>query len=105
MPTLPVAQLLVQATSMGLEPPAWSPYAVGAALGQGNWDALAVIAGLLAGSYLFAECSGWIRRHPRRRGDLGEISIARIFRLGESTTVVVLAVVLVSFLVILELQT
>lgn len=76
-----------------------------AALGQANWDALAVIAGLLAGSYLFAECSGWIQRHPRRRGDLGEISMAKVFRLGEGTTVVVLAVLLVSFLVFLESRT
>jgi hypothetical protein len=57
------------------------------------------------GFHLPSECSDWIQRHPWRGGEFGEISIARIFRLGESTTVVVLAVVLVSFLVFLELQT
>jgi uncharacterized membrane protein YedE/YeeE len=76
-----------------------------AALGQGNWDALAVVAGLLAGSHLFAECSGWLGRHPRRRGDRGELSVARLIRRDEGTTVALLAVVLVSLLVIIEIRT
>jgi len=51
-----------------------------AALGQGNLDALAVIAGMLAGSYLFAEMSAWIGRTLHRFGDRGELTLPQLLR-------------------------
>lgn len=94
---------LVFGVGFGLS--AYCPGTCLAALGQGNWDALAVIAGLFAGSHLFAECSGWIARHPKHRGDRGKLSLARLLRLGEGTTVALVAVILIFLLVFLEIQT
>jgi uncharacterized membrane protein YedE/YeeE len=44
-----------------------------AALGQGNWDVLAGIVGLLLGSYLFAELSGLLGKTINKWGDRGEL--------------------------------
>jgi len=46
-----------------------------AALGQGNLDAVAGIAGLLVGSYLFAELSGKLGKNVLARGDRGCIQL------------------------------
>ena len=43
-----------------------------AALGEGNWDAIFGMAGLIAGSYLFAEASGWIKNTVDKWGNLGK---------------------------------
>jgi hypothetical protein len=58
---------------------AYCPGTSAAALGQGNFDALAVVLGLMAGSYVFAEASGWIGRTVDRWGDRGELTLARLF--------------------------
>jgi hypothetical protein len=50
-----------------------------AALGQGNWDALAGIVGLMTGSYLFAEASGWLEpvsKPPQDDHEASELSEA-----------------------------
>jgi uncharacterized protein len=44
-----------------------------AALGQANWDALFVITGLIAGSYLYAIASARISRTVNRWGDRGQL--------------------------------
>lgn len=75
------------------------------ALGQGNWDALAVAAGLLAGSYLFAECSGFLDRTVKRWGDKGKQTLPGRFGLGEPAAVAVTAALLVMLLVVLEALT
>jgi uncharacterized membrane protein YedE/YeeE len=46
-----------------------------AALGQGNWDAIAGIAGLMIGSYLFAEASGWLDKTLMKIGDRGKLML------------------------------
>jgi uncharacterized membrane protein YedE/YeeE len=46
-----------------------------AALGQGNYDAIAVIVGMMAGSYLFAETSGWLGRTVNKWGDRGKLRL------------------------------
>ena len=48
---------------------AYCPGTSAAALGQGNYDALAVGLGLMVGSYVFAEASGWIARTVNHWGD------------------------------------
>ena len=47
---------------------AYCPGTGAAALGQGSWDVLFGIAGLIAGSYLFAEMSAWLERTVGRWG-------------------------------------
>ena len=49
-----------------------------AALGQGNWDAIAGIAGLMLGSYLFAEASGWLDKTLLKVGDRGKLMLPEL---------------------------
>jgi uncharacterized protein len=46
-----------------------------AALGQMNWDALFMVAGMMLGSYLFAEASDWLSRTVDKVGDRGKITV------------------------------
>lgn len=73
---------------------AYCPGTSAAALGQGNYDALAVMAGMLAGSWIFAETSGWTARHLEPIGDRGTLTIDRALGLPRGPTVVVAAIVL-----------
>ena len=50
-----------------------------AALGQGNWDAIAGITGLMVGSYLFAEASGWLGKTLMKVGDRGKLMLPEVF--------------------------
>lgn len=52
-----------------------------AALGQGNWDAIAGVLGLMAGSYLFAECSGWLENTVVKWGDRGKLTLPELVRM------------------------
>ena len=52
-----------------------------AALGQGNWDAIAGVLGLMAGSYLFAECSGWLGKTFLTWGDRGKLMLPDLVRM------------------------
>ena len=52
-----------------------------AALGQGNWDAILVAAGLVVGSYLFAGASGYLSRTIGNWGDYGNITMADVTHL------------------------
>ena len=49
-----------------------------AALGQGNWDAISGIAGLMLGSYLFAEASGWLDKTLMKVGDRGKLMLPEV---------------------------
>lgn len=78
---------------------AYCPGTGAAALGQGNFDALGMLVGMLAGSYLYAEASGAIGRHLNKIGDRGKITL-HDWLPGNPTAVVVgsavvLAIVLV----------
>ena len=59
---------------------AYCPGTSAAALGQGNFDAAAVMLGMMAGSYAFAEASAWIGRTVSRWGDRGELTWAVVRR-------------------------
>ncbi len=50
-----------------------------AALGQGNWDAIAGVIGLMAGSYLFAECSARLGKTVMKWGDRGKLMLPEVF--------------------------
>jgi len=55
-----------------------------AALGQGNYDAIAGVLGLAAGSYLFAETSGYLSRTIQQIGERGKLMLPELvgMRLG-----------------------
>lgn len=74
---------------------AYCPGTGAAALGQGNFDAIAVLLGLMAGSYVFAEASGWLARTVNRWGDRGVLTFDRVLNVKPRVLVPVVATVLV----------
>jgi uncharacterized membrane protein YedE/YeeE len=73
---------------------AYCPGTGAAALGQGNFDAIAVLLGLMAGSYVFAEASAWLARTVNRWGDRGVLTLDRVLNLKPRVLVPVVATVL-----------
>ncbi len=57
---------------------AYCPGTGAVALGQGNFDALAVLLGMMAGSYVFAEASGWIAGTIECWGARGKLTLPRL---------------------------
>lgn len=49
-----------------------------AALGQGNWDAIPGVIGLIAGAYLFAELSSWLGKTVMTWGDRGKLMLPEV---------------------------
>jgi len=80
----------------------YCPGTAAAALGQGNWDALFGMAGLIAGSWMFAELSGWTKRTIETWGDLGKVLLFDLLHVPRSMFVIGLAVALTTLLVLLE---
>ena len=66
-----------------------------AALGQGNWDAIAGVLGLMAGSYLFAECSGWLGNTVVKWGDRGKLMLPELVRMSLWTFLLIWVPVLI----------
>lgn len=64
------------------------------ALGQGNWDALAVAAGLIAGSWFFAEMSVTLERGIGKWCDFGNKTLPELLHVPRGTFVVVFALAL-----------
>ena len=73
-----------------------------AALGQGSWDALFGMAGLVVGSWLYAELSGTLKTTVEKWGDLGKLTLAEVLHIPRGALVVVLALVLIGALFVLE---
>lgn len=78
----------------------YCPGTAAAALGQGNWDALFGMTGLIIGSYLYAETSGWLK--TRRWGDFGKITIPDMIRVPRLPFALGFAAFLTFCLVVLE---
>lgn len=76
-----------------------------AALGQGNFDALAGILGLMGGSYLYAEASGLLGRTVMRWGDRGQLMLPEVVRVSPAVFILVFAPLLVAVLVVVERMT
>ena len=76
-----------------------------AAVGQGNFDALAGVLGLMAGSYLYAESSGLLGKTLLKWGDRGKLMLPELVRVSVATFVLILAPLLVLALVALEQAT
>lgn len=60
-----------------------------AALGQGNWDAVAAIIGLLVGSYIFAEVSGGLKKTVMKWGDRGKVMLPELVKVSLLTFLMV----------------
>lgn len=82
---------------------AYCPGTGAAALGQGNFDALPMMLGMVAGSYLFAEASGWIGRNLDPIGHRGKLTLHDWIPFGRSTVVIGCAVLLSFVLVVVEI--
>jgi hypothetical protein len=79
---------------IGFAMSAYCPGTSAAALGQGNYDALAVILGMIAGSWVFAETSGWTARYVDPLGDRGKLTFTDLFGHHRGATVTALAIIL-----------
>jgi len=73
-----------------------------AALGQGNWDAIAGVVGLMTGSYLFAEASGWLGKTLMKIGDRGKLMLPEVVGLRLSTFLIVFVPLLIVALVAVD---
>ncbi len=78
---------------------AYCPGTSATAMGQGNYDAIAVILGLMAGSYVFAEASGWIARTINTWGNRGELTLDQLLNMRRAVFIPVMVAVLVLVLV------
>jgi uncharacterized membrane protein YedE/YeeE len=85
-PTRYVANILGGLTfGVGFGLLGYCPGTGAAALGQGNLDAIAGVAGLMAGSYLFAEASGWLAKTLLKVGDRGKLMLPELVGMRLST--------------------
>lgn len=82
---------------------AYCPGTGAAALGQGNFDAISMMVGMFAGSYIFAEASGWIARHIDPIGDRGKITLPDVLRLNRTLVVLGTVTLICGFLVAIEM--
>jgi hypothetical protein len=80
----------------------YCPGTAAAALGQGSWDVIFSMAGLVGGSWLYAELSGGLKQTVEKWGDLGKLTLPEVLRLPRSACVVALALVLIGILLLIE---
>ena len=80
----------------------YCPGTAAAALGQGSWDALFGMAGLVAGSWIFAELSGWIKGTIEKWGDLGKVLLPDLLPVPRGVFVVGFALTLTAILMLLR---
>ncbi|MBM4073463.1 MAG: YeeE/YedE family protein [Planctomycetes bacterium] len=81
---------------------AYCPGTGAAALGQGNYDALAGIAGLMLGSFLFAEVSGGLGKSLMTIGDRGKLMLPEVVGLRLPTFLMIFIPLLIAALAALE---
>ena len=83
----------------------YCPGTAAAAVGQGSWDALFGMVGLVAGSWLYAEMSSTLKKTIEKRGNLGKLTFYDVLPLPKGAVVVSVAILLTGFLVVLETVT
>jgi len=84
---------------------AYCPGTGAAALGQGNFDAIAMIVGMISGSYGCALASNWIRRNVDPIGDKGKLTLYDLVPLHPTVVTVISAVALAGVLFAIEAYT
>jgi uncharacterized protein len=80
----------------------YCPGTAAAAVGQGSWDALFGMVGLVAGSWIYAEMSGTIKKTIEQWGDLGKQTLSDVIRVPRGAMVVAVAVMLAGLLAAIE---
>lgn len=80
----------------------YCPGTAAAALGQGSWDALFGMVGLVAGSWIFAEFSAALKKTAEKWGDLGKVLLPDVLHVPRGVFVVIFAVLLTVGLFALE---
>lgn len=78
------------------------PGTAAVALVQGSWDALFGLAGLIAGSWMFAELSAWTKRTVESWGDFGKVMLPDLLSVPRGLFVVCFAAALTALLVVLQ---
>jgi uncharacterized protein len=73
-----------------------------AALGQGNYDAIAGILGLMAGSYLFAETSGFVGSTIQKIGSRGSIMLSDLLGMKRAAFIVLFVPLLAMGLFVID---
>lgn len=81
---------------------AYCPGTGAAALGQGNWDALLGIVGLLAGSFFYAEMSEKLESTVKKWGDYGKITLADVLHIPRAVLIPIVVVALTGVLVLIQ---
>lgn len=81
---------------------AYCPGTGAAALGQGSWDVLFGFAGLMAGSYLFAEMSGWLKKTVETWGEIGKLTFPDLLHIPRLPFAYAIAIGLTVGLVFLQ---
>jgi uncharacterized protein len=84
---------------------AYCPGTGAAALGQGNYDALAMMAGMIGGSYLFAEASAWIGKQIDPIGDKGKLTFYDVLPTSPTIVVFLCVSLIIGILVVVEILT
>ena len=80
----------------------YCPGTAAAAIGQGSWDALFGMAGLVAGSWIFAEFSGALKKTVQKWGDMGKVLVPDLMHAPRGIFVVIVAVLLTAGLFVME---
>ena len=80
----------------------YCPGTVAVALGQGSWDALFGMTGLVVGSWIFAELSGWSKRTVEKWGDLGEVTLPDLLHIPRTAFAIGLSATLITIILVLE---
>jgi hypothetical protein len=81
---------------------AYCPGTGAAALGQGSWDVLFGMAGLVAGSYVFAELSCWLKRTVQTWGDCGKVMLPELLHIPRAVFIPLFLLVLLAGLFALD---
>lgn len=102
-PTRYLANILGGLTfGVGFGLAAYCPGTGAAALGQGNYDALALVVGMIGGSYLFAEASGFISRKITNVGDRGKLTFYDLLPYPRAIVILFAATIIGIVLAIIE---
>lgn len=80
----------------------YCPGTAAVALGQGSWDALFAMTGLIVGSWIFAELSARLKGSVEKWGDLGKVLLPDLLHIPRGVFVVIFAVLLAAGLFALE---
>jgi uncharacterized protein len=76
----------------------YCPGTVAVALGQGNYDGLFAVAGLVLGSYLYAEFSRPLKKSVEKWGDKGKLMLPEALRIPRPVFIPIFACLLVGVL-------